>query len=181
MTPLSGWENFYVILGSSAGALIGLQFVVVTLMGERPGRQDMELAGAAFGTPTVVHFCVVLLLSAVINIPWRAAMPAAIIWGITGAFGIGYIAVTIRRMRIQRLYKPTRDDWWFYAILPLVGYVVLTASAWVARTDLSDALLMVAGSAVMLLLLSIRNSWDSVTYHVFVARARKPGSGEQKS
>lgn len=27
MTPLSGWQNFYVIVGSSAGALIGLQFV----------------------------------------------------------------------------------------------------------------------------------------------------------
>jgi len=32
MTALSGWENFYVIVGSSAGALIGLQFVVITLI-----------------------------------------------------------------------------------------------------------------------------------------------------
>jgi len=28
------WEGFYVIVGSSAGALIGLQFVVLTLIGE---------------------------------------------------------------------------------------------------------------------------------------------------
>jgi uncharacterized membrane protein HdeD (DUF308 family) len=28
MTLLQGWESFYVIVGSSAGALIGLQFVV---------------------------------------------------------------------------------------------------------------------------------------------------------
>jgi hypothetical protein len=27
MTALAGWGNFYVIVGSSAGALIGLQFV----------------------------------------------------------------------------------------------------------------------------------------------------------
>jgi len=32
MTALDGWENFYVIAGSSAGALIGLQFVVMTLL-----------------------------------------------------------------------------------------------------------------------------------------------------
>ena len=32
MTALAGWENFYVIVGSSAGALIGLQFVVVALI-----------------------------------------------------------------------------------------------------------------------------------------------------
>src|SRR5260370_28699343 len=28
MTALAGWENFYVIVGSAAGALIGLEFVV---------------------------------------------------------------------------------------------------------------------------------------------------------
>ena len=32
MTVLEGWKNFYVIVGSSAGALIGLQFVVITLI-----------------------------------------------------------------------------------------------------------------------------------------------------
>jgi hypothetical protein len=32
MTELSGWEHFYSVVGSSAGALIGLQFVVLTLI-----------------------------------------------------------------------------------------------------------------------------------------------------
>jgi len=36
MTELAGWENFYVIVGSSAGALIGLQFVVITLIAAKP-------------------------------------------------------------------------------------------------------------------------------------------------
>ena len=36
MTPFAGWENFYVIVGSSAGALIGLQFVVITLIADMP-------------------------------------------------------------------------------------------------------------------------------------------------
>jgi len=30
MEALKEWESFYVIVGSSAGALIGLQFVVMT-------------------------------------------------------------------------------------------------------------------------------------------------------
>jgi hypothetical protein len=34
MTALAGWENFYVIVGSYAGALIGLQFVVITLIAD---------------------------------------------------------------------------------------------------------------------------------------------------
>jgi len=36
MTAIDGWENFYVIVGSSAGALIGLQFVVIALIAEAP-------------------------------------------------------------------------------------------------------------------------------------------------
>ena len=65
MTALSGWENFYVIVGSSAGALIGLQFVVMTLIAGMPITRRDAQAGDAFSTPTVVHFAVVLLLSAV--------------------------------------------------------------------------------------------------------------------
>jgi hypothetical protein len=37
MTALAGWENLFVIVGSSAGALIGLQFIVVTLLADRLG------------------------------------------------------------------------------------------------------------------------------------------------
>jgi hypothetical protein len=36
MTAFNGWENFYVIVGSSAGARIGLQFVVMTLLADMP-------------------------------------------------------------------------------------------------------------------------------------------------
>ena len=59
MSELTEWNSFYVIVGSSAGALIGLQFVVLTLIAERPALRAAE-AGAAFATPSVVHFGVVL-------------------------------------------------------------------------------------------------------------------------
>jgi len=36
MSELAAWESFYVIVGSAAGALIGLQFVVLTLIATRP-------------------------------------------------------------------------------------------------------------------------------------------------
>jgi hypothetical protein len=70
MSPLNGWENFYVIVGSSAGALIGLQFVVLTLIAGRPVARGEAQAGAAFSTPSVVHFGIVPLLSAIISAPW---------------------------------------------------------------------------------------------------------------
>ena len=47
---LSRWEAFYVIVGSSAGALTGLWFVVITLVGEsnipRRGQTITTLHGA---------------------------------------------------------------------------------------------------------------------------------------
>jgi hypothetical protein len=69
MTALNGWENFYVIVGSSAGALIGLQFVVLALIANLPITRGAAQAGDAFSTPSVVHFGVVLLLSAVASAP----------------------------------------------------------------------------------------------------------------
>jgi hypothetical protein len=69
MTALAGWENFYVIVGSSAGALIGLQFVVITLIADAPiARADAQASGA-FSTPSVVHFGAVLFLSAIVTAP----------------------------------------------------------------------------------------------------------------
>jgi len=65
MSEIAKWGNFYVIVGSAAGALIGLQFVVITLIAERPPD------GAAFGSSTIVHFSVALFLSALLLAPWQ--------------------------------------------------------------------------------------------------------------
>src|SRR2546427_11944428 len=69
MTVIEGWENFYVIVGSSAGALIGLQFVVISLFASRPIGHLEAQAGSAFATPSVVHLGLVLLLSAIVSAP----------------------------------------------------------------------------------------------------------------
>src|SRR4051812_6975889 len=125
MNPFEGWANFYVIVGSSAGALIGLQFVVVTLIAETPAMRDQARANAAFGTPTIVHFWAVLLLSALASIPWRGVTAAAGTWGTMGVAGIVYCVVVIRRMLVQAAYKPEREDWLFHAVIPLGAYAAL--------------------------------------------------------
>src|ERR1044071_9671720 len=70
MPGFEEWESFYVIVRAAAGALIGLQFVVMTLIAERPHLATPE-AGAAFATPTVAHFGAALLLSALMRVPWH--------------------------------------------------------------------------------------------------------------
>jgi uncharacterized membrane protein YdcZ (DUF606 family) len=112
MPELAKWDSFYVIVGSAAGALIGLQFVVMTLLADRPQRPAPE-AGAAFATPTIMHFCAVLLLSAVLRAPWQSITPIAVFWGLMGFSGVVYAALVAWRMRKQTVYRPVFEDWFF--------------------------------------------------------------------
>jgi hypothetical protein len=121
MTELHGWENFYVIVGSSAGALIGLQFVVMTLLANMPIGQADAQAGHSFTTPTVVHFGVVLLLSAVVTAPWNGIAAAAVLWGLVGLIGIVYVVLVARRLRLQTAYQSVFEDRLFHVRLPLTS------------------------------------------------------------
>jgi hypothetical protein len=168
MSPLNGWTNFYVIVGSSAGALIGLQFVVLTLIAGRPALRGESQAGAAFSTPSVVHFAVVLLLSAVISAPWDGIDAVAVLCGGVGLSGIVYSVVVARRMRAQTAYKPVFEDWLFYVLLPCAAYAVLAGSAFAARAFTRKALFFVGATVLMLLFTGIHNAWDTVTHLVFV-------------
>jgi len=174
MSELSEWDSFYVIIGSAAGALIGLQFVVMTLIADRPSRYAAE-AGGAFATPTIVHFTVTLFLSALVCVPWNATTP--LMWVIMG-IGIGgaaYLAAVLLRMKRQRAYRPEFEDWLFHLILPLAAYVTFVAAATVISTHLRDGLLVVAGAVLLLLLAGIHNAWDAVSYHVLVQRKSDSG------
>jgi hypothetical protein len=167
MSPLDGWGNFYVIVGSSAGALIGLQFVVLTLLTDRPTARAAE-AGAAFATPSVVHFVVALLVSAVMSAPWHGIGSVSAFWGVVGVAGIVYGMMIVQRMRKQTAYKPVFEDWMFHVILPIIAYAMLAISALVARLDTRRILFVVGAATVVFLFVGIHNAWDAVTYHVFV-------------
>ena len=82
MSELAKWDSFYVIVGSAAGTLTGLQFVVITLFAQRPALLRTAKTGSAFATPTIIHFGTALLLSAVLRVPWRSIIPPAAILGL---------------------------------------------------------------------------------------------------
>jgi len=176
MAELAQWDSFYVIVGSAAGALIGLQFVVMTLIAERPLLRVAEGA-AAFGTPTVVYFSATLLLSAVLRVPWPNITAVAVASLVIGLFGIAYSAIVFRRMRQQTAYRPDAEDWFYFAGLPFAGYVVLTVSAAGMLYRNGVALFGIGAAALILLFTGIHNAWDTVTYHVSVTRrASKDGN-----
>ena len=179
MTELAEWENFYVIVGSSAGALIGLQFVVITLISQMPAVKDVERGSSAFATPTIVHFASVLLLSAVISAPWRGLIGPVILWGALGLFGIVYEVIVTRRMRTQSSYRPEFEDWVFHAVLLFAAYTMLVISAYTARSDTRVAAFCVGSAALLLLFIGVHNAWDAVTYHVVLGKSGKTGGEGQ--
>src|SRR5262245_24431512 len=69
---LSQWQNFYMLIGTAAATLTGLMFVAITLVAglERHG-STLDAGVSAFSTPTVVHFCAVLLIAGILNAPWQ--------------------------------------------------------------------------------------------------------------
>jgi hypothetical protein len=179
MQALVDWDSFYVIVGSSAGALIGLQFVVMTLVAANPPKGVSE-GSAAFSTPTVVHFSAVLLLSALVRIPWETIASAAIAWGVLGLCGLIYTLAIARRMHSQSVYQPVFEDWLFHALLPIAAYLVLGVSALAAVSSTRDALFGIGTAALMLLFTCIHNAWDGVAYHVIVTVGGKKDADAPK-
>jgi hypothetical protein len=173
---LSSWESFYVIVGSSGGALIGLQFVVITLLENRRSLADSESLGA-FGTPTVVHFAGALIVAAIMSAPWPSLFPASIALTVCGVAGLAYCGIVIRRARHQTTYEPVLEDWIWYSILPCTAYGALALSVVFFMRRSSQVELFVVGStALTLLVIGIHNAWDSIT-HIVVSTPSSDDTG----
>ncbi|HJP58851.1 MAG TPA: hypothetical protein VJ865_02590 [Gemmatimonadaceae bacterium] len=160
---LSKWESFYVIVGSSAGALTGLQFVVMAIVAERPGSGGQQEI-AAFGTPNVVHFMAVLLIGSIISAPWEDLGHTAWVIGLFGSIGVIYTAVVTRRASSTSRYQPVLEDWVFHVVAPFVAYVLLLAAASTLTRFDTPALFSIAAASLLLLVVGVHNAWDTVTY-----------------
>lgn len=158
------------MLGSAAAALIGLQFVVIALIGNTRKLASMATINA-FGTPTVTHLAGALILSAIMSAPWPSLGSAAVAVVVCGVGGLGYALIAIYRVCRQAGYEPDSEDWLWYAAVPCSLYGALGVAGSLLPTRSRVALFVVGGAALGLLLLGIRNSWDTITYVVADAPA----------
>src|SRR5205809_7386240 len=125
---ISAWESFYVIVGSSGGALIGLQFVVVTLLADR--RRPTTPGGLnAFATPTVVHLTGALVIAAIMSAPWMTVSALSVAVGAIGLAVLAYAVVVVVRTMRQKEYEPVWVDWLWYTMLPGLSYAALVMTA----------------------------------------------------
>jgi hypothetical protein len=160
---ISAWSNFYVITGSAAAALTGLMFVVITLVAGGRSRTTHE-GIATFSTPTVVHFCAALLVSAILSAPWGSLLPAAALLGLSGLCGVAHVSRVVLRTRRLTVYRPGIDDWVWFAILPWIGYVAIVVAAILLPWVPTQTLFALAAANLLLIFIGIHNAWDVVTY-----------------
>ena len=179
MSLLSAWANFYVVAGTSAGALVGLTFVVISLVAGRAGqavRPGLSSGGlGAYNTPTVVHFAVVLVASVTLSAPWPALAPVALLLGLGGFGGASYVAVVARRLARWEVYAPVAEDWAFHAVLPLAAYAALVVAALLLPGSPTPALFVVGAALLLLVVVGIHNAWDLVTAVVLQSAGRQDG------
>src|SRR5215831_13767266 len=121
VAPLAGWQSFYVIVGSSGAALIGLQFVVIALVAEVRTRSSHDQIDA-YATPTIMHLAATLLISTLMSAPWRALAPLAWTLRVLGVAGVSYVMIILNRARSQQGYRPVLEDWVWHTILPFAAY-----------------------------------------------------------
>jgi hypothetical protein len=167
---LADWQSFYVLVGSSAGALTGLTFVVITIAaerGEETGSASTRLTGTrVFITPTAVHFSTALWLSALLCIPGQTAVTLGVLLAVTGVGGLTYCGNLISQLLgfASGSYKPFRSDWIWNVVLPVLAYLALAVTGFTLPHEVAVCLYGVSGAALLLLFIGIHNAWDVVVW-----------------
>jgi hypothetical protein len=177
---LTGWENFYVIVGSAAGGLTGLTFVVIALISES-ARGVRPTGVGAFITPTIVHFGGVLALAAFLNMPHQGVVSLSAGFAVAGIAGViygGFIAANMRR--VGRAYVPVLEDWIWNVILPTLVYGCLLVVAVLIWREPTLALYAVAALSLIMLFIGVRNAWDIAVW-MTISRAREPNDSAKRA
>jgi hypothetical protein len=177
--PLAEWESFYVIIGSSAAALTGLMFVVIAVVADAGPRAATPLGIAAFVTPTIIHFCAALLISAMVSAPWPRHVELQIALGLAGLGGFIYSMVILRRTLAVDTYQMVLEDWVWHVLLPVLAYGVTVGAAAALEYATVFALFLIGGAAVLLLFIGIHNAWDTIT-HLTMQRMQRMQREQEK-
>jgi len=156
-----GWSEFYLMAGGAAAVLIGLIFVVISLMQDR-SRSTVLTGSRLYMGPIVLGVSFVLVLSAAALAPgidnrqFAAVTAVVALWGLARAI--------MSSIGIARLKEVHWTDFWFYGAAPTGIYLALAAIAVAFWQDCECSRVGVAVVITAMLLLAIRNEWDLITW-----------------
>jgi len=156
------WSEFYLLAGSAAAVLIGLIFVVISLMQDR-SRSSVLSGSKLYMGPIVLGVSFVLVLAAAALTPGMDRQTFAAICAVVALWGLvrGLMSIIgIHRLRDEVHWT----DVWFYGVIPSAIYAGLGLVApafWLGWGWAHDGL---AVAITALLLNAIRNEWDLITW-----------------
>ena len=159
------WGEFYLLAGSAAAVLIGLIFVVVTLMQDKP-RSTMLSGARLYMGPVVLQVSFVLVLSAAALTPGIEAREYALIAAVVALWGLYrgvQSTIGIRKLCWQE-DPPHWSDVWFYGVFPAILSLGVAEVAWAFCSGEPWAVHGAAVAVTANLLLAIRNEWDLITW-----------------
>lgn len=168
-----GWGEFFLLAGSAAAVLIGLIFVVVTLMRDRP-RSSVLTGSKLYMGPIVLHVTFTLVLSAAALAHGITPAEFAIVAGAIAIWGfVRGVFVTTGIRALTGEDAPHWTDAWCYGVIPTALYLLLGGVALGFWYEQPWAMHGVAALIIALLLVSIRNEWDLVIW--LAPKADGPG------
>jgi hypothetical protein len=160
---LQDWHNFYGLAGSASATLVGLMFVALSIASSIITEQH-EPQLKAFFTPTVTHFVAVLLTSLWVAIPTHSWWSLGGLLGAGGLAGSIYCGRILVHLIVRRTFKVDLTDRLFYALIPVLGYVLLLISAAFLFIRPAAAADLIAAALLTLLLAGLRNAWDMMIF-----------------
>jgi hypothetical protein len=162
LEELHAWHEFYVLIGTSAAALTGIMFVVVSISPETIAARSA--AGVrAFVTPTIVFFTTALIVSGLMLAPHLTPAWLGVLLALAGFGGLVYL-FWVGGHHHWRENKLDQEDWIFYVALPFVCYVLLFAAAIAIALASVVGVAALALTMVLLLVVGIHNAWDLVIW-----------------
>jgi len=155
-----GWQTFYQMTGEAAATLTGLLFIVASLTS---GRTSTHARGVMlFTSPTVFHLASVLAVSALALAPDGEQFRAVLMFA-WAALSVAYTAWLAAQL--HGIEDPTHwSDFWWYGVAPVIIYLALAGATICVYAHVAHAAYCVALCLMVLLLVTIRNAWDLVTW-----------------
>jgi hypothetical protein len=155
---LEHWHEFYELLGTAAAALVALLFVAATI-GANIFTSESAGATRTFMSPVVFHYSNIMFLSLIVLIPDQTTQSLGVFVGVAALGSLIYSVITF--VRVWRHSAADTYDRLAYGSVPMLVYTCGLVVAWLLLAGSMQAGLdLLAASALLLLVVNIRNAWD---------------------
>jgi hypothetical protein len=154
---LEHWNEFYLLIGTAAAALVALLFVAASV-GAGLLSSTPDGPTRTYVSPIAFHFTSALFVSAAALVPSHTLLTLGALVGLNAIAGMIYAAFVMRRLFTDNIADLA--DRFCYGLLPLAAYAAGLCAAYLIFCGSVHAPEFLAATVVLLLIVNIRNAWD---------------------